>query len=71
MVSLENISIKDGYMIAYANNEETGFSESIRAKMDGSYHSSSDTDIIKATWNIVVEYEKTGKMPKKAYVAWG
>lgn len=71
MVSLENISIKDGYMKAYATNEENGFSENIKAKIDGSYHSSSDTDIIKATWNIVVEYEKTGKIPKKVYVAWG
>lgn len=71
MVYLKNIKLVNGYITAYATNEETGFSENIKAKIDGSYHSSSDTDIIKATWNIVVKYEKTGKIPKKAYVAWG
>lgn len=58
MVDLKNIKLVNGYITAYATNEETGFSENIKAKIDGSYHSSSDTDIIKATWNIVVKYQR-------------
>lgn len=50
MVHFTNIVIKDGYIEADVWNESNGVREHIRAKLDGSYHSSSDGDIQKATW---------------------
>lgn len=71
MVTFTNIRVVDGYIYANAWNEMNGIKESIKAKMDGSYHSSSDFEIIKATWNLVIKYEHNHKLPKKTTVAWG
>lgn len=71
MVNFYDIKIEDGFITAEAWNETNNTRENIRAKLDGTYHSSSDTDIIKATWNLVIEYEKKHKLPEKTTVAWG
>lgn len=71
MVNFYNIKIDNEYITADVWNEMNNKKEFIRAKLDGSYHSSSDDDIIKATWNIIIEYEKDGKLPEKTTVAWG
>lgn len=71
MVNFTNIRVVDGYIYANAWNEMNGIKESIKAKMDGSYHSSNDNGIIKATWNLVIEYEDKHKLPKKMTVTWG
>lgn len=71
MVVLTNIKTENGYITAHAINRLSGTAEDIKAKLDGTYHSSVDPDIVKATWNIVVEYEGTGKLPERAEVAWG
>ena len=71
MVTFYNIRLIDGYIYANAWNEMNGVIEDIKAKVDGTYHSSSDHDIIKATWSIVAEYVVNHKLPKKTTVAWG
>lgn len=71
MVNFYNIRIDGDYIVAEAWNEMNNNRENIRAKLDGTYHSSSDSDIIKATWNIVIDYEKRHKLPDKTTVAWG
>lgn len=71
MVTFTNIRIENGYIYATALDESTGFTEDIIAKLDGSYHSSSDYTIIKATWNVVIEYKKYKKIPKEMQIVWG
>ena len=71
MVILENIQTDGKVFTAHAFNDLNGVAENIQAKMDGTYHSSKDSDIIKATWSVIAEYEVKGKMPKKTAVAWG
>lgn len=58
MVDFENIVVKDGILTADAVNARYGIKEHITAKIDGSYHSSSDNEIVRATWNIVIEARK-------------
>lgn len=70
MVHFENICVKDGILTARATNLETNFTEQITVKLDGSYHSGSDSDIIKATWNIIGRY-KGKKFSKETGVSWG
>ena len=55
MVDFENICVKDGVLTADAVNVRYGIKEHITAKIDGSCHSSSDNEIIKATWGVVLE----------------
>lgn len=72
MVSFYNIKIENGIFTATAVNEYTGNKEEISAKTDGSYHSSKDNDIVKATWGLIVKYEhsKRKKIPETDCVAW-
>lgn len=70
MVTFYNIRVEKGILTALVINEVTGNRESITAKIDGTYHSSKDRDIIKATWGLVVESQ--GKnFPEKTSIAWG
>lgn len=71
MVSFHNIQVNRGVITAIAINESNNNTEKISARMDGTYHSSSDTDIVKATWNLVIEYEKTRKLPGSTTICWG
>ena len=71
MVSFNSIQVNNGMITAVAINETNNNIERISAKMDGTYHSSKDTDIIKATWNLVIEYEKNKKLPSSTTVCWG
>jgi hypothetical protein len=71
MVNFYNISIEGDFITARVWNETNNNREDIRAKLDGTYHSSKDTDIIKATWNLVIEYKEKHKLPKKTTVVWG
>lgn len=57
MVDFENIIVKDEVLTATATNLETNSNEDIVARLDGSFHSSSDWDIVKATWNIIGRYK--------------
>lgn len=70
MVTFYDIKVNNGVLTALALNEATGTKESITANLDGTYHSSSDSLVLKATWSLVVEYEKKG-FPKEISVAWG
>ena len=70
MIDFENIQVVDGVLTASAVNLETGNRESITAKLDGSFHSSTDWDIVKATWNVIGRY-KGKKFPKETSVVWG
>lgn len=70
MVTFYDIKVNNGVLTALALNEATGTTESITANLDGTYHSSSDSLVVKATWSLVVEYEKKG-FPKEISVAWG
>lgn len=69
MVDFENIIVKDEVLTATATNLETNSNEDIVARLDGSFHSSSDWDIVKATWNIIGRY-KGKKFPKETSVVW-
>lgn len=71
MYTFYNIEVKNGIFTATVVNDCTGAQELVEAKVDGSYHSSKYSDVIKATWNVVVSAEKTGKYPKQTSVAWG
>lgn len=70
MVDFENIVVKDGVLTADAVNARYGIKEHITAKIDGSYHSSSDNEIVRATWNIVIEARKKKKYPNKTSIVW-
>lgn len=70
MVDFENIVVKDGILTADAVNARYGIKEHITAKIDGSYHSSSDNEIVRATWNIVIEARKKKKYPNKTSIVW-
>lgn len=70
MVTFYDIKVENGVLTALAVNETSGNREGIVARIDGSYHSSSDKDIIKATWGLVVESRDKG-FPKKTSIAWG
>lgn len=70
MVDFENICVKDGVLTADAVNARYGIKEHIIANIDGSYHSSSDNEIIRATWNIVIEARKKKKYPSKTSIVW-
>lgn len=70
MVDFENICVENGILTATAINLETGNREDITARLDGSSHSSTDWDIVKATWNLVGRYNGK-KFPKKTSVVWG
>lgn len=70
MVTFYNIKVSNGVLTALAFNEATGTKESITANLDGTYHSSSDSLVVKATWSLVVEYENKG-FPNEISVAWG
>lgn len=70
MVDFENIVVKDGVLTADAVNARYGIKEHITAKVDGSYHSSSDNEIVRATWNIVIEARKKKKYPNKTSIVW-
>ena len=70
MVDFENICVKDGVLTATATNLETNNKEDdIVARLDDSFHSSIDWDIVKATWNLVGRYNGK-KFPKKTSVVW-
>lgn len=70
MVDFENIVVKDGVLTADAVNARYCIKEHITAKVDGSYHSSSDNEIVRATWNIVIEARKKKKYPNKTSIVW-
>lgn len=70
MVDFENICVENGILTATAINLETGNREDIIARLDGGSHSSTDWDIVKATWNVIGRY-KGKKFPKEASVVWG
>mgnify|MGYP000235213521 CR=1 FL=1 len=57
MVDFEDIVVKDEVLTATAINLDTSNKESIIARIDGSFHSGSDCDIVKATWNIIGRYK--------------
>lgn len=57
MVDFEDIVVKDEVLPATAINLDTSNKESIIARIDGSFHSGSDCDIVKATWNIIGRYK--------------
>lgn len=70
MVTFYEIKVIDGVLTALAvkcNGEQ----ERITAKTDGSYHSSKDGEIIRATWGLVWNASKKGKYPEKLTIAWG
>ena len=69
MVDFEDIVVKDEVLTATAINLETGNKESIVVRVDGSFHSSSDWDIAKTTWNIIGRY-KGKRFPKETSVVW-
>lgn len=69
MVDFENIIVKDEVLTATATNLETNSNEDIVARLNGSFHSSSDWDIVKATWNIIGRY-KGKEFPKETSVVW-
>lgn len=70
MVDFENICVKDGVLTATATNLETNNKEDIVARLDGSFHSSIDWNIVKATWNVIGRY-KEKKFLKETSVVWG
>lgn len=70
MVDFENICVENGVLTADAVNARYGIKEHITAKIDGSYHSSSDNEIVRATWNIVIEARKKKKYPSKTSIVW-
>ena len=70
MITFYDIKVENGVLTALALNENTGTKENITAKLDGTYHSSNDSLIVKATWNLIVEYENKG-FPTAMSVAWG
>lgn len=57
MVDFEDIVVKDEVLTATAINLDTSNKESIIARIDGSFRSGSDCDIVKATWNIIGRYK--------------
>ena len=68
MVDFENIHVENGVLTADAVNARYGIKEHITANIDGSYHSSSDNEIVRATWNIVIEARKKKKYPSKTSI---
>lgn len=70
MVDFENICVENGVLTADAVNARYGIKEHITAKIDGSYHSSSDNEIVKATWGVILEARKKKKYPSKTTIAW-
>lgn len=71
MFTFYNIKVVNGVLTAIVLNESTGIKESITAKIDGTYHSSRDGDVIRATWGVVWEAKKNKKFPEKTTIAWG
>ena len=69
MVDFENICVKDGILTADAVNARYGIKEHIIANINGSYHSSSDNEIVKATWGVIFEARKKKKYPSKTTIA--
>lgn len=70
MVDFENICVENGILTADAVNARYGIKEHITANIDCSYHSSSDNEIVKATWGVVLEARKKKKYPSKTTIAW-
>lgn len=71
MVIFYKIIVVNGVLTALAV-KGNGEQERITAKVDGSYHSSKDEEIIRATWCLVLEArENNGKYPEKTSIAWG
>lgn len=58
MVDFENIHVENGVLTADAVNARYGIKEHITANIDGSYHSSSDNEIVKATWELFLKHER-------------
>lgn len=71
MVSFYNIKVENGILTAHAVNESTCHEEDIKAMIDGSRHSSRDSDIVRATWGVVWEAKKAKKFPKETTISWG
>ena len=76
MVLMSNIHCKNGILEADAYNDINDIKAHVMAKLDGSYiNYTMDSDIVKATWNIVVDYKdyisKGKKYPNEIPVAWG
>lgn len=72
MVTFYEIKVEDGVLTALAVKDTNGKSERIEAKTDGSYHSSKDGEIIRATWGLVWQAKQNkGKYPEKLTIAWG
>lgn len=70
MVYFNDIKLENGIITAIAIDSSTGITETITASMDGTYHSSSNRWIIQATWNLISDYERDGKLPTKRNVYW-
>lgn len=71
MITFYNIKVVDGTLTALAVNEVNNTKENIVAKVDGSYHSSKNSDIVRATWGMIWEAKKNKKFPEKTTIAWG
>lgn len=61
MITFNNIEERDGVLTALVIDNTEGKSESITAKTDGSYHSSKDGVIVKATWELLKSVLTVGK----------
>lgn len=70
MVEFDNIEVIDGYIEADAYIETEGIREHIRAKIDGTYHSSQTRAILAGTANLISMYNKDNELPKKITIAW-
>lgn len=70
MVEFDNIEVIDGYIEADAYIETEGIREHIRAKIDGTYHSSQTRAILAGTANLISMYNKDNALPKKITIAW-
>lgn len=76
MVIFTNIVFTEENVEADAYNDQNGVKAHVVATLDGeNINFTGDSDIVKATWNIVVEHEdyvKKGKTyPSEIGVAWG
>ena len=70
MVDFDNIEVIDGYIEADAYVETEGIREHIRAKIDGTYHSSQTRAILAGAANLISMYNREGALPKKITIAW-
>lgn len=72
MVDFFDIVVENGIFRARAYNHETKQWYDVVAKIDGSYHNCNNGEVIRATWNIVVDAEDEGGVyPRRRTICWG